>query len=120
MFLIFVNDLLDEVQSSGKMFADDTKLYRRIKEPNDRAILQKDLDKLHEWSNRWLLHFNKKKCKVMHIGRSNTGHQYHLGSTNLTESNKEKDLGSPGNPRLEAHCPGSKGSSICQLCAGED
>ena len=55
------------------MFADDAKLYRRIKEPNDRTILQKDLNRLHEWSNRWLLQFNE-KCKVMHIGRNNTGH----------------------------------------------
>ena len=78
---------------SNSVFADDAKLYRRIKEPNNRTILQKDLDRLHEWSNRWLLQFNEEKCKVIHIGRNNTGHQYHLGSTHLTETHKEKDLG---------------------------
>ena len=119
LFLIFVNDLLDEVQSSGKMFADDAKLYKRIKEPKDRTILHKDLDRLHEWSNRWLLQFNEEKCKVMHIGRNNTGHQYHLGSTHLTETQRKR-LWSPDNPRSEAHCPGRKGSSFCQLSAGED
>ena len=100
-FFIFVNDLLHEVQSSGKMFGDDATLYRRIKEPDHRTILQKDLDKLHEWSNRWLLQFNEDKCKVMHIGRTNTAHQYHLGSTHLTQTYQEKHLGVLATPHLK-------------------
>ena len=30
LFLIYVNDLLDGIQSFGKLFADDSKLFRRI------------------------------------------------------------------------------------------
>ena len=93
MFLVFVNDLLDEIQSSGKLFADDAKLYRRIKGHADKKIVQNDPDKLHEWSNKWLLKFNEENCKVMHVGRNNPGHQYHLGFSQLTETRKEKDLG---------------------------
>ena len=55
------------------MFADDTKVWCRIKTENDgvsRITLQEDLDKLSPWSDTWQLKFNAKKCKVMHIGHS--------------------------------------------------
>ena len=46
----------------------DTKIYRKIATENDCVELQKDLDILQEWSNKWLLSFNAKKCKVMRLG----------------------------------------------------
>ena len=36
----------------------------------DSTTLQPDLDNLAQWSNKWLLHFNPVKCKVMHIGHN--------------------------------------------------
>ncbi|CAL4257485.1 unnamed protein product, partial [Meganyctiphanes norvegica] len=36
LFLIFINDLLEGITSSGKLFADDSKLFRRIKSSDDR------------------------------------------------------------------------------------
>ena len=52
------------------MFADDTKIWCRIKTETDSATLQEDLDNLIAWSNTWQLKFNAEKCKVMHIGHS--------------------------------------------------
>ena len=40
--------------------ADDTKLYREIREPRDHEILQEDLNKLSVWSDLWLLNFHQK------------------------------------------------------------
>ena len=88
LFLIFINDLLDGISSDGKLFADDSKLFRRIKSHADRVILQEDLLKLQEWSQKWLLQFNENKCKVMHIGRRNPEYEYYLNDSAL-----EKDLG---------------------------
>ena len=68
LFLIYINDLLENLQSPGKLFADDAKVYRRMKSPNDRTILQEDIHKLQTWSQKWLLVFNEDKCKVMHFG----------------------------------------------------
>ncbi|XP_071945940.1 uncharacterized protein [Antedon mediterranea] len=48
LFLIFINDILDSINSNGKLFADDAKVYRRIRSENDAQMLQKDLDKLME------------------------------------------------------------------------
>ena len=55
--------------SSGKLFADDSKIFGKILSIWDKNILQSDLVKLQEWSNKWLLEFNAKKCEMMHFGR---------------------------------------------------
>ena len=74
------------------MFAGDTKIYRKINDDEDRLKLQEDLDLLHSWSDKWLLRFNAKKCKKMHLGHNNTGASYQLNNTQLDETKEEKDL----------------------------
>ena len=58
LFIIYVNDLSETVESMVHIFADDTKIYRKIATENDCVKLQKDLDILQEWSSKWLLSFN--------------------------------------------------------------
>ena len=43
LFLIFINDLPDNIRSSVGLFADDCVLYRNIKSSIDCQILQDDL-----------------------------------------------------------------------------
>jgi len=93
LFLIYVNDLLDNLKSTGKLFADDAKIYRRIRSPSDRTILQEDIGKLQLWSQKWLLSFNEEKCKVIHFGAKNPAYKYTMGGTTLATTVKEKDLG---------------------------
>ena len=50
-----------------KLFADDSKLIGIIKNSQDKVILQNDLDLLNNWSQKWKLHFNVNKCKVMEV-----------------------------------------------------
>ena len=68
LFTMFINDLPDCVDSTCKIFADDTKLYNN---PSKSSVLQNDLDNLQHWSEKWNLYFNAKKCKVLHIGKNN-------------------------------------------------
>ena len=75
------------------MHADDTKAYRPIVTSRDAEQLQRDLDALTVWSNRWQLPFNTDKCKVMHLGTENTEHQYTMAGTELETTSEEKDLG---------------------------
>ena len=93
LFLIYINDMLTGISSSGKLFADDSKLFREIRSIADRIALQEDLTKLQEWSQKWLLKFNEEKCKVMHIGRSNPHYDYQINNKTLEETTEEKDLG---------------------------
>ena len=68
LFIIFVNDIPTQLHGSVKLFADDAKVYSRVKRPDGQSSVQVDLDALGDWSSRWLLPFNVAKCKVMHLG----------------------------------------------------
>ena len=59
----------------------------------DRSILQDDLDRLIAWSLEWLMFFNEKKCKVMHIGKSNRQFMYTMKGYTIDTVDLEKDLG---------------------------
>ena len=50
LFLVYINDLDDDISSKVLKFADDTKVFRKIKSDADRQPLQDDLNKLIEWS----------------------------------------------------------------------
>ena len=93
LFILFINDLPDIVQSFCRIFADDTKLYAPS---SNHMLIQNDLLSLKHWSQKWQLNFNESKCKVLHIGKHNPYHTYHFdipGNTPLTTTNFEKDLG---------------------------
>ena len=46
LFLVFINDLPKATDSSCRLFADDTIVYREISSPADSAALQHDLEAL--------------------------------------------------------------------------
>jgi hypothetical protein len=45
-------------------------MYKLIANDKDHDLLQQGLTNLHQWSDKWLLELNNKKCKVMSIGRN--------------------------------------------------
>ena len=104
LFVIYINDLPENIKSSILMFADDTKLYRKIDSNEDYTLLQKDLDILQNWSDTWLLKFNPDKCKTLTIGKSKVENDRRYSmkinespnssqSHNLEKVKEEKDLG---------------------------
>ena len=68
LFLTYANDLPDAVQhSSARLFADGNLLYKRIKDQQDQALLQEDLDSLGEWKDTRQMELNPSKCNVIRI-----------------------------------------------------
>ena len=67
LFLIFINDIANNIQSKIRLFADDCLPYHNIKTTDDCGILQNDLDPLVEWTKTWGMKFNVKKCNVLSI-----------------------------------------------------
>ena len=100
LFNLFINDLPSVVKNSTmKLFADDTKLYRVVDSQEDANLLQEDLDQMVKWSRTWQLPFNDRKCKVMHYGKKNHKFTYTMESTegrkemSTDNGQGEKDLG---------------------------
>jgi hypothetical protein len=47
------------------MYADDIKVLAKISkdhEPEDTSFMQNDINKIVEWTNRWLMRLNISKC----------------------------------------------------------
>ena len=53
MFLLFINDMPDDLVCTLRLFADDALLYHKITHNDDTLALQCDLDKLGLWADRW-------------------------------------------------------------------
>ena len=51
LFLIYVNDIAENINSNIRLFADDCVVYRQIDSHQDYVILQEDLNNLFDWSN---------------------------------------------------------------------
>ena len=69
LFTIYINDLLEGINSNGFMFADDAKIFHQVLCKEDADNLQKDLNTLENWSSKWLLNFNCDKCHVLTVGK---------------------------------------------------
>ena len=93
LFILFINDISNDIESQIRLFADDTKIFRAISETADNTILQADIDKLLAWSNKWQLPFNIDKCKVIHFGQNNDSVNYKMYGNSVVKDESEKDLG---------------------------
>ena len=93
-------------------FADDTKLFRKVKEIGDKQNLQDDIDKLVKWYEKWQMLFNFGKCKCLNTGPGNTGMNYEMGGTILSKTVKEKDLGVTMNVNMKV-------SELCRIAASK-
>ena len=76
LFVIYVNDIDQDLHSKLLKFADDTKLFgvgRSVEKVYKiwEAILQ-----LCNWSSDCLMMFNVDECKVMHTGKHNSNACY--------------------------------------------
>ena len=60
----------DNLVCTLRLFADDALLYHKITHNDDTLALQRDLDKLRLWANRWQMLFNPTNCYKMSVYQS--------------------------------------------------
>ena len=66
LFLIYINNITDDIQSCPFLFADDTALLEVVDNSISSAeLLNNDLNKISEWSDWWLVTMNPSKTKSM-------------------------------------------------------
>ena len=113
MFLAYINDIPEQISAGTKLrlYADDSVLYRRIRDNTDSAVMQNDLNKLQEWENKWLMKFNPEKCFTFRVTNKNKpistaynihGHQLEP-ATDYTPKSKCKQTSSQLKPQLTKH-----------------
>jgi hypothetical protein len=69
LFLVHINDIIDNIQSEIKLFADDTSLYV-IMDRNEQTCIQQlntDLETINNWAKTWLVTFNPEKSESLFI-----------------------------------------------------
>ena len=97
LFLIYINDIVDEIHSSIRLFADDTSLYIIVNDPQQAAnILNADLAKLHAWSSKWLVTFNPSKSESIIFTRKRIKPVHpplHMNQQAINEVTSHKHLG---------------------------
>ena len=91
LFVIFINDLHEGISTDTHiaLYADDTKIWRSIKNEVDIAQLQRDINILYFWSLNNKMKFHPDKCKVLTIKHKPSplpmlpfvAYHYHLGET---------------------------------------
>ena len=66
LFLIFVNDIHENIQSDVKLFADDTTLlYSAHNATTTCEVLNEDLQQINIWAKKWYVKFNPTKSVVL-------------------------------------------------------
>ena len=95
LFVIYINDLLDNIISDGFLFADDAKIFHTVTSKEDTMTLQSDIQLLEDWSHTWLLNLHPDKCHILTLGKfENTKytHCYKICGYEIEHVFEEKDL----------------------------
>ena len=70
LFLLYINDIVTDIGSNIRLFADDTSLYIVVDDPSDAAnCLNTDLDKISRWAATWLVSFSPAKTEPLLFSR---------------------------------------------------
>ena len=97
LFLIFINDIVKDISSSIRLFADDTSLYIIVENPPTAArLLNLDLDIISNWALDWLVDFNARKTMLLLLSTKCVPllHlQLFMNNTVISESKSCKHLG---------------------------
>ncbi|MCG8049110.1 MAG: reverse transcriptase domain-containing protein [Candidatus Thiodiazotropha endolucinida] len=97
LFLLYINDIVTEIGSNIRLFADDTSLYIVVDNPNTAAeVLNTDLDKISNWARSWLVKFNPSKNESLVITRKHNKPQHppvFMSDQQINEVQFHKHLG---------------------------
>ena len=100
LFLIYINDISENLESNVKLFADDTSIFSVVFDPNlAAAILNRDLLKIQQWAFQWKMSFNpdpSKQAQEVIFSRKNNK-PYHpdlvFNQVNIQRTQSQKHLG---------------------------
>ena len=110
LFLLYINDLPDDVICDIAIYADDTTLYSRCDRASDlwqqlelASELESDLRETVDWGKKWLVDFNAGKTQLVSFDRSNNNGSIDvkMGGSILEEKSSFKMLGLTFSSKLD-------------------
>ena len=110
LFLLYINDLPDDVICDIAICADDTALYSRCDRASDlwqelelASELESDLRETVDWGKKWLVDFNAGKTQLVSFDRSNNNGSIDvkMGGSILEEKSSFKMLGLTFSSKLD-------------------
>ena len=95
LFVIFINDIVEDLDVHFLLYADDIKIFCAINNRSDCLKLQNNLSKLDEWCVSHNLPLNAAKCNIVTFSRkiSPICFNYILDNVTLNRLDSIKDLG---------------------------
>ena len=96
LFIIYMNDIIDDIESDILIFADDTSLFATGSDPAETVLqLNRDLQKISNWAQTWKVKFNTKKSKDIIFSNKllNNSPPLVLNGSNIDRVNTHKHLG---------------------------
>ena len=110
LFLLYINDLPDDVICDIAIYADDTIIYSKCDRASDlwqqlelASELESDLRDMVDWGKKWLVDFNVGKTQLVSFDQSsNNGSIYvKMGGSILEEKSSFKMLGLTFSSKLD-------------------
>ena len=110
LFLLYINDLPDDVICDIGIYADDTTLYSRCDRASDlwqqlelASELESDLQDTVDWGKKWLVDFNAGKTQLVLFDQSNNNGSIDvkMGGSILEEKSLFKMLGLTFSSKLD-------------------
>ena len=96
LFLIYINDIVEGIESNIKLFADDTSIYFCFDDVERRTnTLNSDMKKINDWAKKWKVDFNPAKTELITITNKRNPETRPLifGDTTLESKPEHKHLG---------------------------
>ena len=64
MFIIYINDITESIESAMLIFADDTSLLINDKTPKITSkMLNRDLKRIYDWAHKWKVNLHSEKSE---------------------------------------------------------
>ena len=95
LFLVYINDIGDKLLSLSRLFADDTSLgYASQDQAQIKYVINHVLHELGDWSNIWLMSFNRdKEFMLFKIVENSTNFNFHFDGKLIPLTSDHKQLG---------------------------
>ena len=96
LFILYINDLVEELNVDIRLYADDVSLFIQYDNPDQAANqLQENIKKCEQWATKWMVKFNPQKTMSLLFSRKREPEAPILTMENIiiTEVEEHRHLG---------------------------